>query len=41
MILVLGFGAQVLAVDEPENVIKYRQSVLKAAKITCSNPCTL
>ena len=30
MVLVLGFGAQALAVDEPENVIKYRQSVLKA-----------
>ena len=30
MILVLGFGAQALAIDEPENVIKYRQSVLKA-----------
>ncbi len=30
MVLVLGLGAQALAVDEPENVIKYRQSVLKA-----------
>ncbi len=30
MVLVLGSGAQALAVDEPENVIKYRQSVLKA-----------
>ncbi len=30
MILVLGFGAQALAVDEPQNVIKYRQAVMKA-----------
>ena len=29
-VLVLGLGAQALAVDEPENVIKYRQSVMKA-----------
>ncbi len=29
MILVLGHGAQALAVDEPQNVIKYRQSVLR------------
>ncbi len=29
-ILMLGHGAQALAVDEPQNVIKYRQSVLKA-----------
>lgn len=30
MVLVLGLGAQALAVDEPENVIKYRQKVMKA-----------
>jgi cytochrome c556 len=30
MVLVLGFTAQALAVDEPLNVIKYRQSVMKA-----------
>ena len=30
VVLVLGLGAQALAVDEPENVIKYRQAVLKA-----------
>ncbi|MCH7486660.1 MAG: cytochrome c [Proteobacteria bacterium] len=29
-VLVLGLGAQAQAVDEPENVIKYRQSVMKA-----------
>ncbi len=28
--LIIGFSAQVLAVDEPENVIKYRQAVMKA-----------
>ena len=30
MVLVLGFGAQALAVDEPEYVIKYRQAVMTA-----------
>ncbi len=30
MVPVLGLGAQALAVDEPENVIKYRQAVMKA-----------
>ena len=30
MVLVLGLGAQAPAVDEPENVISYRQSVMKA-----------
>ncbi len=28
--LILGLSASALAVDEPENVIKYRQSVMKA-----------
>lgn len=28
--LMIGFGVQALAVDEPENVIKYRQSVMKS-----------
>ena len=30
VILLMGFASQARAVDEPENVIKYRQSVMKA-----------
>ena len=30
VVLALGVSAQALAVDEPENVIKYRQAVMKA-----------